>query len=64
MTPKDSLAAGPRVVRIAYHRRMYGLGEVSPRDEKRGTKNGMLICSTTTRYVPLLPKSVLDSRHV
>jgi hypothetical protein len=29
MTPEQSKAAGDRVVRISYHRRMYGLGEVS-----------------------------------
>lgn len=29
LTPLDSFNAGDRVVRIAYHRRMYGLGEVS-----------------------------------
>lgn len=29
MTPQQSLAQGEKVVRISYHRRMYGLGEVS-----------------------------------
>lgn len=28
-TPEKSLDCGERVVRISYHRRMYGLGEVS-----------------------------------
>lgn len=28
-TPEDSVKAGEKVVRISYHRRMYGLGEVS-----------------------------------
>jgi hypothetical protein len=29
MTPEKSAAQGEKVVRISYHRRMYGLGEVS-----------------------------------
>jgi OTU domain-containing protein 6 len=29
MTPKQSAAKGDRIVRISYHKRMYGLGEVS-----------------------------------
>lgn len=29
LSPKESLTAGDKVVRISYHRRMYGLGEVS-----------------------------------
>jgi hypothetical protein len=29
LTPQQSVAEGERVVRISYHRRMYGLGEVS-----------------------------------
>lgn len=29
LSAKDSLSAGEKVVRISYHRRMYGLGEVS-----------------------------------
>jgi hypothetical protein len=28
MTPEKSAAQGEKVVRISYHRRMYGLGEV------------------------------------
>lgn len=28
MTPEKSAARGEKVVRISYHRRMYGLGEV------------------------------------
>jgi len=28
MTPEKSAAQGKKVVRISYHRRMYGLGEV------------------------------------
>jgi hypothetical protein len=28
MTPEKSAAQGERVIRISYHRRMYGLGEV------------------------------------
>lgn len=28
LTPEQSLAAGDKVIRISYHRRMYGLGEV------------------------------------
>jgi OTU domain-containing protein 6 len=35
MTPADSVKAGARVVRITYHRRMYGLGEVSLKGEAR-----------------------------
>ena len=29
MTPEQSAALGDQIVRITYHRRMYGLGEVS-----------------------------------
>lgn len=29
MTPEQSATQGDRVVRISYHKRMYGLGEVS-----------------------------------
>lgn len=39
MTPEQSLAQGERVVRISYHRRMYGLGEVgttSSLNKRRG----------------------------
>jgi len=45
MTPEKSAAQGEKVVRISYHRRMYGLGEVSLLWGQYGLK---LIISITT----------------
>lgn len=44
MTPEKSAAQGEKVVRISYHRRMYGLGEVCLSDSDMGSA---LMCSIT-----------------
>lgn len=54
LTPEQSLAEGDRVVRISYHRRMYGLGEVSQAVPQGGPADRR---SITTRYRRLRPKS-------
>lgn len=50
-TPEESAALGDKVVRISYHRRMYGLGEVSFQVYVVTDKH-----STTTRSALRLPK--------
>lgn len=47
MTPEQSAAQGDKVVRISYHKRMYGLGEVSVLETVEGLLGSC--CSTTTR---------------
>jgi OTU domain-containing protein 6 len=47
MTPEQSAAQGDKVVRISYHKRMYGLGEVSVLEAVGGFLCSF--CSTTTR---------------
>ena len=37
LTPEQSAAQGDRVVRISYHKRMYGLGEVSEKAMQGGS---------------------------
>lgn len=55
-TAEQSAAVGDRVVRITYHRRMYGLGEVS-RAGKGEEGRQLIRGSTTTRCGKTVPES-------